>query len=117
MSKMSMAEIFLSRLSGVFCIAWAVAMLAGMVWGIPAWAQQAVAPTEVPGGWKRSLDLFLQTKIGQYILIAVFFFVIIGYLRLLFGPKGFLREKEWDEQAPNDPPTKRTGASLHRDHD
>lgn len=40
---------------------------------------------------------FLNTKWGQYSLIAVFFALIIIYLRVLFGPKGFFREKQWDE--------------------
>lgn len=40
---------------------------------------------------------FISTKYGQYALIFVFFMFIITYLRVLFGPKGFFREKQWDE--------------------
>ncbi|WP_290924646.1 hypothetical protein [Halodesulfovibrio sp.] len=40
---------------------------------------------------------FIATKYGQYALIFIFFMFIIIYLRVLFGPKGFFREKQWDE--------------------
>jgi len=40
---------------------------------------------------------FIATKYGQYALIFIFFMFIIIYLRVLFGPKGFFREKKWDE--------------------
>ncbi|MCT4533990.1 hypothetical protein [Halodesulfovibrio sp.] len=40
---------------------------------------------------------FISTRYGQYALIFIFFMFIIIYLRTLFGPKGFFREKKWDE--------------------
>lgn len=40
---------------------------------------------------------FISTKYGQYALIFIFFMFIITYLRVLFGPKGFFRDKQWDE--------------------
>jgi len=43
------------------------------------------------------LSAFFNTKWGQYTLILVFFSLIIGYLRVLFGPRGMFREKRWDE--------------------
>lgn len=43
------------------------------------------------------LDAFFNTKWGQYSLITVFFALIIGYLRVLFGPRGWFREKKWDQ--------------------
>jgi len=55
------------------------------------------AAQQAPDGWKMQLAVFLNTKWGQYAMIAVFFLLIIGYLRFLFGPGGILREKKWDE--------------------
>lgn len=40
---------------------------------------------------------FLATKTGQYAIILLFFFIIIGILRFLLGPGGPLREAKWDE--------------------
>ncbi|MFV0421361.1 hypothetical protein [Oleidesulfovibrio sp.] len=62
-----------------------------------ALAEQAEATEAVAEGWKLELALFLNTKWGQYAMIGVFFFLIIAYLRFLFGPKGLMREKKWDE--------------------
>jgi len=33
----------------------------------------------------------------KFAFIGVIFLLICGFLRLAFGPGGFLREKEWDE--------------------
>lgn len=62
-----------------------------------ALAEQAEATEAAADGWKMELALFLNTKWGQYAMIGVFFLLIIGYLRFLFGPKGLMREKKWDE--------------------
>ncbi|MCG8530000.1 MAG: hypothetical protein MI749_04975 [Desulfovibrionales bacterium] len=40
---------------------------------------------------------FISATYGQFALIFIFFMLIIIYLRVLFGPKGFFREKKWDE--------------------
>lgn len=47
--------------------------------------------------FNEAMQNFIATKYGQYALIFIFFMFIIIYLRVLFGPKGFLREKQWDE--------------------
>ena len=57
-----------------------------------AQAAEGVSRT-APSGWEEMLG----TKVGQYALITFFFALIIMYLRVLFGPKGFFREKKWDE--------------------
>lgn len=70
---------------------------------ISAAVAYAAGDTAVEGGADVSifsmqgLEAFINTKWGQYALIAVFFGMIIMYLRVLFGPKGFFREKRWDE--------------------
>ncbi|MEZ0574678.1 hypothetical protein [Halodesulfovibrio aestuarii] len=55
---------------------------------------QAVAESKT---FDEAITNFISTKYGQYALIFVFFMFIIIYLRVLFGPKGFFREKKWDE--------------------
>lgn len=63
------------------------------------------------------LEMFLDTRWGKYALIVFFFTLIIAYLRLLFGPKGFFREKKWDdwnEAAVKEEERKRAAQKLAR---
>jgi len=60
---------------------------------ISSWAQTVVESKT----FDEAVKNFISTKYGQYALIFVFFMFIIIYLRVLFGPKGFFREKQWDE--------------------
>ncbi|UZP67839.1 hypothetical protein N1030_02370 [Desulfovibrio mangrovi] len=73
--------------------------LAGVLTGAAsmAYAAPAVEEGAAPSEFMVKLEAFINTKWGQYALIFVFFLMIIGYLRILFGPKGFFREKKWDE--------------------
>ncbi|SIN72126.1 hypothetical protein [Halodesulfovibrio marinisediminis] len=58
-----------------------------------SWLQSVVESKSLD----EAITNFISTKYGQYALIFIFFMFIITYLRVLFGPKGFFREKQWDE--------------------
>lgn len=60
---------------------------------ISSWAQ-AIGESKT---FDEAITNIISTKYGQYALIFIFFMFIITYLRVLFGPKGFFREKQWDE--------------------
>lgn len=60
---------------------------------ISSWLQTVVESKT----FDEAVTNFISTKYGQYALIFVFFMFIIIYLRVLFGPKGFFREKKWDD--------------------
>ena len=60
---------------------------------ISSWVQTVAASKS----FDEAMQNFIATKYGQYALIFIFFMFIIIYLRVLFGPKGFFREKQWDE--------------------
>ncbi|WP_066851581.1 hypothetical protein [Halodesulfovibrio spirochaetisodalis] len=60
---------------------------------VTAWIQSVVESKT----FDEAVTNFISTKYGQYALIFIFFMFIITYLRVLFGPKGFFREKQWDE--------------------
>lgn len=83
-----------SALATVLAPALAAALVssAGVAFAAPV-AEEVAPPSE----FMVKLDAFLNTKWGQYALIFIFFLMIIGYLRALFGPRGFFREKKWDE--------------------
>ncbi|MFV0348773.1 MAG: hypothetical protein ACK5JO_09305 [Halodesulfovibrio sp.] len=80
------AALFTTALAGC------CASFVSVAFAAPA-AEEVAAPSEL----MVKLDAFLNTKWGQYALIFIFFLMIIGYLRALFGPRGFFREKKWDE--------------------
>lgn len=43
-----------------------------------------------------NLGAFFATRWGQYAMIITFFGLVITFLRVLYGPKGFFRDPEWD---------------------
>jgi hypothetical protein len=44
----------------------------------------------------RTLIDFFMTKAGNALIVFAFFFAVIFFLRFLYGPKGRLRDPEWD---------------------
>lgn len=42
------------------------------------------------------LGAFLATRWGQYAMIFTFFGLVIAFLRMMYGPRGFFRDPEWD---------------------
>lgn len=43
-----------------------------------------------------NLGAFFASRWGQYAMIITFFGLVITFLRVLYGPKGFFRDPEWD---------------------
>ncbi len=60
-------------------------------------AEQAEALAGIADDRLLWLEQLMGTRWGQYGLILFFFALIIGYLRVLFGPRGMFRERKWDE--------------------
>lgn len=80
-----------------------LSILAGVCTPGSALAASVRASTAAPLSFSDSFSsseaffTFLGTSTGRVALIIFFFALIIGFLRLLYGPKGVLRDPRWDE--------------------
>ena len=82
-----------------FCkLSCAVKMVIGGATASCLFASVAFAEETTRGNVVQWLNSMMETKVGLYILSLGLFSLIILYLRVLFGPRGLCREKEWDER-------------------